>query len=95
MLDLERCPVEDVSSLVGCPDMAVLHLKGTNVTNLAPLANLAKLHTLNLENTFVADVSPLAGLKQLRTVHLAGSRVGGDAADLLRHVPNVFCAPPT
>jgi hypothetical protein len=75
--------------------MAVLHLKGTHVANVAPLAALAKLHTLNLEYTRVADVSPLTRLKQLRTVHLAGSLVGVDAAAVLTHVPDVFGAAPT
>ena len=84
----------DLSPLAACPDMAVCNLRGTHVANVAPLANLANLGTLNLENTFVEDVSPLTGLKQLQTVHLAGSRVGCDAAELLKHVPNVFCAAP-
>ena len=56
-------------------DGKTLDLSGTKVTDLTPLAGLAKLEALDLRGTKVTDLTPLAGLTNLIMLDLRGTKV--------------------
>ena len=67
----------------------------SQISDIAPLANLKHLEHLTLSNTNVRDLSPLQGLTKLRWLRLTGSQVtdlsplrGSNLKDLyLEHTP--------
>lgn len=68
---LEKLPPE----IAGLTELQSLRLDGTQVTDIAPLADLIALQTLWLTGTQVADITPLAGLTALQTLGLDDTRV--------------------
>jgi hypothetical protein len=71
---------ETTGLLAGLTNLRVLNLRGTRVTNLAPLAGLTNLESIDLVNTRVSDISPLAALTNLRSIDLRGTPVESVAA---------------
>ena len=47
----------------------MLNLRGTQVSDLAPLARLSALQSLDIDGTQVSDLAPLAGLSALRMLN--------------------------
>ena len=54
---------------------SMLSLDGTQVSDLAPLANLPALKWLDLDGTQVSDLAPLANLPALKWLELRGTQV--------------------
>jgi internalin A len=68
--------VTDLSlSLTDLAGLQSLDLRGTGVTDLAPLASLVGLQSLDLSNTGVTDLSPLGGLVGLQSLNLSETGV--------------------
>ncbi|MBQ2960643.1 MAG: hypothetical protein IJE09_05415 [Oscillospiraceae bacterium] len=62
----------DFSFLANMPDLEVLIISMTMVTDLSPLKNLTKLDYLELNSTFVDDLSPLANCTSIKHMNIAG-----------------------
>ncbi|MEM9435307.1 MAG: AAA-like domain-containing protein, partial [Pseudomonadota bacterium] len=69
------------SSLGLIGPISEIKLSGTQVADVAPLANLSSLQSLFLYSTQVADVAPLANLSSLQILFLSGTQVA-DVAPL-------------
>jgi hypothetical protein len=52
-----------------------LYILDTQVTDLAPLANLSALQTLSISDTQVTDLAPLANLSALQTLNISDTQV--------------------
>ena len=49
-----------------------LHVSGSRIVDLTPLANLVSLAVLKLYDNEISDISPLANLTNLEELNLAG-----------------------
>ena len=67
--------IKDVTGLEKCRSLASLDLSKNNVTNLAPLKELANIQYLNLADNQIGDISPLSGIKALQYIELSNNRV--------------------
>ena len=45
-----------------------LYLSNTQISDIAPLANLTSLNSLDIDNTQISDLTPLANLTSLNCV---------------------------
>jgi len=69
--------------------VAELDLNASNITDLAPLADLISLQVLILANNELSDLSPLASLSNLTTLDLRGSTlISSEVKDLESVLPN-------
>jgi hypothetical protein len=55
--------------------LTTLNLSGTQITDLAPLANLLNLYDLDISNTPVSNISPLHALVNLHFLNIEGTNV--------------------
>ena len=62
----------DFSFVASMPDLEVLIISMTAVTDISPLKNLSKLDYLELNSTNVSDLSPLAGCTNIKHMNIAG-----------------------
>ena len=58
-------------------NLTLLKISGTGISDLTPLAPLAKLTRLEAENNGITDLSPLAGAEKLQSLKLAGNALSG------------------
>ncbi len=65
----------DLGLLARLPNVRVLHLFRTQVSELGVLSRLPQLEELNLAGCPVADLSPLVGCRKLRSLTLSHTRV--------------------
>ena len=65
----------DVGLLEAILNLQSLDLRGTAVTNLAPLQGLTSLQSLDIRGTAVEDLAPLQGLTSLQSLDLWGTAV--------------------
>lgn len=65
-------------------DVTVVHLSGTEVSDLSPLASLKNLEDLFLSSTPVSDLSPLASLKNLTYLEVLNSKITKEEIDELQ-----------
>ena len=70
ILDLDRTPVENITSLAELNCLEALYLNETLVHDVSPLAGLMNLQTLSLNKTGVRDVQALANLSRLTSLYL-------------------------
>jgi len=61
-----------------------LHLDGTEVNNLSPLALLKNLEFLTLDGTDVSDLSPLKGMENLILLNLENTQIGEEQIEQLQ-----------
>ena len=61
----------DFSFVANMPDLEVLIISMTAVTDISPLRNLTKLDYLELNSTNVKDLSPLANCKAIKHMNIA------------------------
>ena len=72
----QRFRLNDLGPLEGLSNLLTLGLSNTEVSFLAPLANLTNLQTIDLWGADeVSDLSPLAGLLNLQMLDLWGTQV--------------------
>ena len=62
--------IKSVADFVHLPNLEILELRNTSVTDLNPLAELTKLKTLQIDSPKVVDISPLLNLPKLTTLEL-------------------------
>ena len=66
---------EATTLITGLTNLQILNLRGTRVSDVAPLSGLTSLESVDLVNTRVTDIAPLAGLTSLRSLDLRGTPV--------------------
>lgn len=63
------------SSITSLPDLELLNLNGTRISNIEAVASCPALKSLYLIDTLIEDVSALSSLPKLDVVNLSGTRV--------------------
>lgn len=67
-----------ISSLVGlqyCVSLQLLNMRGNDVSDLGPLANLVELTGLGASDNEISSVQPLAGLTRLVNLYVGGNAI--------------------
>jgi len=67
--------IKDLTGVEKCRSLASLDLAKNNITNVAPLRELANVQYLNLADNQIEDISPLSGMKALQYIELSNNRV--------------------
>lgn len=67
-------PVADLSPIADLP-LEKLDIKGTNITDLSPIANMTTLVALHLNHSKVSDLSPISGLYNLKRLYIDNSGI--------------------
>ncbi|MBN2581613.1 MAG: leucine-rich repeat domain-containing protein [Planctomycetes bacterium] len=75
-LYLDRCPIENLTALVttlsAIPNLNLLMLKDTGLTDISPLVNLSNITDLGLGDDEIQDYSILASMANLESLYLQG-----------------------
>ena len=61
----------DLSFAASMPDLEVLIIAMTGITDISPLKNCTKINYLELNSTNIGDISVLSGMKGLRDLNIA------------------------
>jgi Leucine-rich repeat (LRR) protein len=73
-LSLMNTKITTVEPCRTMPRIGILWLRGTQITDLAPLRDV-EIPSLDVQDTPVADLSPLSGKATLKRLNIAGSAV--------------------
>ena len=77
LMNLEggRADIHDLTGLEFAINLAELHLRNNQLSDLSPLAGLTKLKWLNISESGVTDLSPLAGLINLEDLDISDNQL--------------------
>jgi internalin A len=68
--------IRSLAGLEKCRSLAMLDVAANDVTDLGPLAGLARLQFLDLQSNRVSELGPLANVTTLQYLHLGDNAVG-------------------
>lgn len=74
-IDAKHRGITNLAGLEKCRSLAMIELTGNKVSDLTPLAGLARLQFLDVQSNLVVNLVPLADASALQYLHLADNQV--------------------
>jgi hypothetical protein len=81
---------KSLTGLRALPDLLVLSISGTDVTNLSLLSGLPALQSIDCSGTQVSDLAPLKGLPALQSIDCSGTQVSDGHCPRGGHLATAF-----